>query len=480
MQEEQRQDIAAAKAGMDPKTARKYARLRRLPSELKKQRNWRTRPDPFAEVWQQIQELVEDNPGLEAKTIFEYFQRKEPGRFCEGQLRTLQRRLKRWRAMEGPASEVYFAQQHWPGRLSQSDFTHLTQLGVTIQGQPFPHLIYHFVLTYSNWEAGMVCFSESFESLSEGLQNALWELGAVPEQHRTDRLSAAVNNLSDEREFTRAYEGLLRHYGLKGQKIQAGQAHENGDIEQRHHRFQRALDQALMLRGSRDFAGPEEYREFLRELFRQLNAGRQQRLREELVRLRPLPDGRLDSVKRLRVKVSPGSLIAVAGNSYSVHSRLIGEWVEARLQAGAVEVWYGGQMMEQMPRLRGQGKHRIDYRHVIDWLVRKPGAFENYRYQAELFPTSRFRMAWDELRRQRPQRAAREYLEILSLAAGEGETRVDEALRALLEEEAALGAGAVRAKLRADEAIRPATEVAVEEVSLASFDELLQAAEAIQ
>jgi len=465
---------------MDAKTARKYARLRRLPSELRTPRKWRTRPDPFSEVWREVQELVEENPGLEAKTIFDYLQRKQPGRFSEGQLRTLQRRLKRWRAMEGPAREVYFAQQHWPGRLGQSDFTHLTPLGVTIQGQPFPHLIYHFVLTYSNWETGTVCFSESFESLSEGLQNALWELGGVPEEHRTDRLSAAVNNLSDAREFTRAYEGLLRHYSLKGQKIQAGQAHENGDVEQRHHRFQRALDQALMLRGSRDFSSGDAYREFLRELFRQLNAGRQQRLREELARLRPLPEGRLETVKRLRVKVSPGSLVAVASNYYSVHSRLIGEWVEVRLQAGLVEVWYGGQRMEQMPRVRGQGKHRIDYRHVIDWLVRKPGAFENYRYQAALFPTSRFRMVWDELRRQQGRRAAREYLEILSLAAGEGETRVDEALRALLEQEAVVSAAAVLAKLRAGEAIRPATEVAVDEVSLASFDELLQASEAIQ
>ncbi len=477
MQEEANQELAAAKAGMGPKTARKYWRARRLPSELKKERNWRTRQDPFAEAWREIEELVEENPGLEGKTIFEYLQRKEPGRFSDGQLRTLQRRLQRWRAREGPAREVYFAQQHQPGRLSQSDFTHLTRLGVTIQGQPFAHLIYHFVLTYSNWEAGTVCFSESFESLSEGLQNALGELGGVPEEHRTDRLSAAVNNLSEQREFTRAYEGLLRHYGLKGQKIQAGQAHENGDVEQRHHRFQRALDQALLLRGSRDFASPQEYGGFVRDLFRQLNAGRHERLREELERLRPLPDGRLETIKRLRVKVSPGSLIAVAGNSYSVHSRLIGESVEVRLKADSVEVWYGGQKLEQMPRLRGQGKHRIDYRHVIDWLVRKPGAMENYRYREELFPTSRFRMAWDELGRQRPQRAAREYLEILSLAAREGETRVDEVLRGLLEEEAAVGADRVREKLRAGEAIRPATEVAIGEVSLASFDELLEARE---
>ena len=173
-----------------------------------------------------------------------------------------------WRATEGPAKEVFFAQQHPPGRLGASDFTHMEELGVTIQGQSFPHLIYHFVLTYSNWEAATVCFSESFESLCEGLQNALWELGKVPHRHRTDRLSTAVNNMSDPAEFTDRYKGLLRYYGLEGEKTQAGQGNENGDVEQRHHRFKRAVAQELMLRGSRDFASVEDYQQFLEGCWR--------------------------------------------------------------------------------------------------------------------------------------------------------------------------------------------------------------------
>ena len=98
------------------------------------------------------EQMVEANPGLEAKTLFEALQREHPGRFADGQLRTLQRRLKHWRATEGPGREVFFAQQHVPGRLGQSDFTHMSELGITIGGQSFPHLLYHFVLTYSNWE----------------------------------------------------------------------------------------------------------------------------------------------------------------------------------------------------------------------------------------------------------------------------------------------------------------------------------------
>ena len=474
---EETQELAAVKAGMDPKTARGYLRDGRLLSERKADRTWRTREDPFAEVWETVRQQVETSPGLEARTIFEALQRENPGRFADGQLRTLQRRLKQWRATEGPAREVFFTQQHVPGRLAQSDFTHMTELGITIGGQTFAHMLYHFVLTYSNWESVTLCYSESFESLSEGLQNALWELGGSPLEHRTDRMSTAVNNMSEEREFTTRYEALLRHYRIEGRKIQAGKANENGDVEQRHHRLKRAVEQTLLLRASRDFASVEQYREFLRLLIARLNAGRRDRLAAEMQYLRALPDRRLDSCKRARVKVDSGSLIYVDRNVYSVNSRLIGEQVEARLHADTVEVWYAGRKVEQLPRLRGRGKHRIDYRHIIDWLVRKPGAFENYRYRDELFPTSRFRMVWDALRELTPARANKRYLEILEVAAKDGEVRVDEALRCLLEQgdisEGKLNAEAVSAMLHQADLLPPATHVAVADISLAIFDELL-------
>ena len=371
---EQTQEIAAAKAGMDVKTARKYIKAKRLPSELKKARHWRTRPDWFEPVWAGIQEQLRTNPGLEAKTIFAALQRQQPERFADGQLRTLQRKIKHWRATEGPAREVYFVQEHRAGEVCASDFTHMTELAVTIGGESFPHMIYHFVLTYSNWETGIICHTESFASLSEGLQKALWELGGVPVFHRTDRMTAAVNNLTEAALFQRSYQSLLRYYGMDGQRIQTGQPNENGDIEQRHHRFKRALDQALLLRGSRDFGTQEEYRGFLGKLFEQLNSGRKQKLAEELDVLRPLPDRRYEGAKRVRVRVNTGSLIAVERNNYSVHSRLIGEIVEARAYSGHVEVWYGGQKLEQMPRLPGRSHYWIDYRHIIDWLVREAGS----------------------------------------------------------------------------------------------------------
>jgi hypothetical protein len=472
---EETQELAAAKAGMDVKTARKYLKDGKLPSESQPERTWRTRKDPFERVWNEIQKQVEGNPGLEAKTVFEALQRKYPGEFADGQLRTLQRHIKRWRATEGPGREVFFAQRHVPGRLGESDFTHMTELGITIAGQSFPHLLYHFVLAYSNWEDATVCYSESFESLSEGLQNALWELGGAPLEHRTDRLSTAVNNMTDAKEFTARYEALLRQYRMEGQKIQAGKANENGDVEQRHYRLKRAIDQALLLRGSRDFPSLEEYKQFLRLLLAQLNAGRRERVKTEMQYLKALPDARLESNKRVKVRVDSGSVIYVDRNVYSVHSRLIGEQVEARLTAETVEVWYAGQKVEQLPRLRGRGKHRVDYRHIIDWLVRKPGAFSNYRYREELFPTSRFRMTWDALRDIDPLHANKRYLEILQLAAQEGEALVDAALRRTLEdgeiEAGKLSVAAIRRLLQ--ETAPPVTDVAVAEVALASFDELL-------
>jgi hypothetical protein len=482
---EKNQEVAAMKAGMDPKTARKYLRDGRLPSELKGNREWRTRPDPFAEVWDEIRQQMDANPGLEAKTVFEALQRQRPGEFSDGQLRTLQRRVKQWRATEGPAREVFFAQEHVPGRLCQSDFTHMGDIGIRIGGQQFPHLLYHFVLTWSNWESVWLCYSESFESLSDGLQNALWELGGVPAEHRTDRMSTAVNNMTEQREFTTRYEALLRHYRLEGRKTQAGRANENGDVEQRHHRLKRAIDQMLLLRGSREFETVAQYTEFLRLLVARLNAGRRDRVAVEMQHLRALPEQRMDSVKRVRAKVDSGSLISVDRNAYSVNSRLIGEEIEARLYAEHVEVWYAGRKVEQLPRLRGRGKHRVDYRHIIDWLVRKPGAFESYRYRDELFPTSRFRMSWDVLREVAPGRANKRYLEILETAAKEGEARVDEALRHLLERseltESTLNAEAVRSLIARQDSLPPSTHIAIAEVSLASFDELLGlASEVIQ
>lgn len=466
--------VAAAKAGMDEKTARKYARSGRLPSQCRKEHDWRTRDDPFAAEWSGIRGMLELAPGLEAKTIFKYLRRSTPERYADGQLRTLQRRLKVWRATEGPGREIFFPQVHRPGELGASDFTVMDSLGITIGGIPFPHLLYHFVLTYSNWEAFTVCFSESYESLSTGLQNALWELGAVPLRHRSDRLSAAVNKECNPEEFTQRYQGLLRHYGLTGEKIRAAEAHENGDIEQRNHRTKRLVAQELMLRGSCDFSDVAAYVAFLRELFRHENAGRQKRLREELELMRRLPARRLDDFRRVEARVGPGSTLRLQRNTYSVHSRLIGELVEARMGMDRVEIWYGQKKVDEFPRIRGTHKARIDYRHIIGWLVRKPGAFPDYRHREALFPSSQFRFAYDALTEKHGgKQANREYLALLELAADEGESIIEGILREMATRGEEITLTTVQERLRDRQADVPAYQVHVAAVDLAGFDTLL-------
>jgi len=466
---------AALKSGMDEKTARKYRRAGRLPTALRAHHEWRSRPDPFAEVWPELKELLQDNPGLQATTLLAELQRREPGRFSDGQLRTLQRKLKNWRAQEGPAKEVFFAQEHQPGELGASDFCHLSALGIRIGGQAFPHLLYHFVLTYSNWEMGSVCFSESFESLSAGLQDALWQLGGVPARHRTDSLSAAIQPPDSPEEFRDCYRALLEHYGVQGERIQIGKANENGDVEQRHYRFKVALDQALMLRGNRDFASREAYALFVRRLFAQLNAGRRERFEEERRVLGALPSQRLDTRQQFRVRVGPGSTIRVQHNVYSVPSRLIGQWVQVRLGAEDLELWHGQRLMECLPRLRGEQRHRIDYRHIIAWLVRKPGAFAAYRYREELFPSSRFRLAYDHLRSCQPLRADKEYLALLLLAARESEERVEAALCLLLTTGEPISSAAVTVLIGAAPASPiEVIEVVIAPVDLSTYDGLLQ------
>lgn len=465
---------AADKVGMDRGTGRKYRRIGKLPSELRPDHDWRTRPDGFAEVWPWVAQQLLVNPGLEAKTLLEALQRAHPGVFADGQLRTLQRQVKRWRGLEGPGKEVFFAQVHHPGRLCASDFSHMTKLGVTIGGRSFEHLIYHFVLTYSNWETFTICYSESFESLSEGLQNALWELGGVPDRHRTDCLSAAVANTSNLDDFTGRYRGLLEHYDLLAEKTNPNSGNENGDVEQGHHRFKRAVDQALMLRGSRDFADVPAYLKFLKALTEQLNRGRRSRFAEELKVLHGLPPVRLAAVKRLEARVDCGSLIHVDRNAYSVNSRLIGQKVEVRLYVGHLEVWYAQKKVEELPRLRGRNQHRVNYRHVIDWLVRKPGAFAEYRYQADLFPSSLFRVAYDQLKSQYAGSADKQYLKILELAARENESLVEAAIGRLCDLAAAMSFEAVEALVVCGQKLAAPTAVRVDEVDLSAYDQLLE------
>ena len=216
---------------MDKKTARAYRDDGRLPSQRKTTRNYRTRTDPFADVWAEVEQQLRGEPRLKAKALFDDLQRQHPGEFDDSTRRTFERRVANWRAIHGPGKTVVFPQAHHPGRFAASDFTVCNSLGVKIAGAVFKHTLFHCVLTYSNVESVSLCFSESFEALSEGIQNAFWQFGGVPIQHRTDSLSAAVRNHSDRTTLTTRYSALLQHYGCVAQKTNARCANENSDVE---------------------------------------------------------------------------------------------------------------------------------------------------------------------------------------------------------------------------------------------------------
>jgi ribosomal protein S21 len=471
--------VAAAKAGMDEKTGRKWRELSQLPSEPREPRQYRTRLDAFAGVWGEVEQLLERDASVEAKTIFDYLCRQDPAQFQERQLRTLQRRVKRWREQKGAPREVYFPQEHVPGRQAQSDFTYMNELLVTIAGHPFKHLLYHLTLTYSNWEWGQVCFSESYESLASGVQAALWELGGVPQEHRTDSLTAAVRPPGSKEEFTEKYQGLLQHYGMKASHSSPGRGNENGDVEQAHHRFKRAVQQELILRGSREFAGRVEYEAFLTGLFRRRNQLRRERVAAEVKVLGELPQRQLAACSKEVQRVSRNATLNIRHNTYSVPSQLIGERVEVRIYGGHLEVWYGGALALRLERLRGAGQATINYRHIIHSLVKKPGAFAHYRFQASLFPRLIFRVAYDELQRQQPAQAEREYLKLLQLAATESEELVAAVLRALVDDGAAISSARVGAEVRArvDQPAASVLTVRIEPVRLESYDRLLAVGE---
>jgi hypothetical protein len=477
MSEGKTQEAAAAIAGMSVRSARAWQRGP-LPSETKAPRHWRTREDPFADVWAtDIQPLLEADTkrALEAPTLVEVLAAKYPGRFGAAHVRTMQRRVHEWRALHGPPKDVVFPQAHVPGREAAIDFTHATELEVTIAGQALRHLLFEFVLSFSGWTWVMVCFAETFEALLAGLQGAFAALGGVPAVVRSDNLSAATHALRDHggRGLTKRFRAVLDHYGTSSTRIRPGESHENGVVEQAHRRTKRALEQALVVRGSRDFPDVATYEAFVRAVVdRARNAGIAAALAVERAALRALPSAPLPAYTTWQVHVHRTSIIVINRRFYSVPSRLIGAVVHVRQYPDVLEVYYRDRLVERLPRLTGvEAHHRIDYRHVIWALVRKPGAFARYRYREELFPTVVFRQAYDALRASHACRADVEYVRVLHLAASTRQRDVECALELLLADARPFDYAAVRALVR--DATPPVPVLGVPRPDLGVYDRLL-------
>jgi hypothetical protein len=428
---------AAAAAGISERSAYNW-KQGALPSDTKKPRTWRTRPDPFAAVWEtDVVPLLkaDEESKLEATTILVELRRRHGESYGLGQVRTMQRRIHEWRALHGPGKEVMFEQRHEPGREGAFDFTDASELGVTIAGEAFAHLLFEFVLSFSKWRWVGLAFSETFEALVHGIQAALFDLGGVPRVWRSDNLSAATHQLAGGgRELNRRFKGVVDHYGASSTRIQPGESHQNGVVEKAHDVLKSKLAQALVIRGSCDFTSVDEYMQLVGSVRAELNASKAAALVEERKHLLPLPAHPVPEYTEFPATVRQWSTIHVARRVYSVPSRLIDCEVKVRQHPDVIEVFFGDQKKPTatMPRIRGKRYHQIDYRHVIWSLVRKPGAFARYRYREELFPSLVFRRAYDALVDARGERADVEYVRLLHLAASNMQADVERILEALL------------------------------------------------
>lgn len=429
------QKIAAAKSGMSERSARKYLKTKGLPSELKKERHWRTRSNIFEPVWNKIENMLILSPGLTAKTILSHLMSLYPGQFQVSNLRALQRQIQNWRSIYGPDKEVIFPQEIRAGRQSQSDYTHMDSLGITIGGKLFSHLLFHYMLPYSRWEDASICFTESFDSLTSGYESAVWKLGKQAPEHRTDNQSAVSTNIKGKIVFTERWQEFMRHYGVVPTTNNPGKGHENGSVEKSHDLLKKAIDQALMLRGTRDFNNQSEYAEFIQTVVDDRNKVRAAALSEEIDLLQDLPIRKYNAANLALVKVSSASTVRIEGGIYSVPSRLIGYQLKACIYQSTIELYYGRRRIQTMPKLEKGESHAINYRHIITQLVRKPGAFEDYKYRDCLFPDVIFRKTYDAYKRLYPGKGHKLYLKILQLAALHGESVISQ----ILEKEIALG-----------------------------------------
>jgi len=430
-------EMSSIKAGMTRKTGRKYLDRGVFPGEVAQVHNWRTRKDPFDEVTEEIESLLELSPGLEAKTIFGYLQEQYPDKFSEGQLRTLQRKVKNWRIKSGKEKEIFFPQNIPPGKYLQADWVDLNKLNITIRGAPYSHKICHFVLPYSNWEWGSICRSESLLSLQNGLQETLYYSGKAPGFLQTDNSSAATHRVKkdeSERDFNEDYKKLLRYYNMKPQKININAPNENGDVESKNGHLKRQIKQQLMLRGSKDFESVEEYEKFLHSVFEKSNKNKKEKLKEELKYMHEIPQKPYPSYQALNCFVGKGSTIRVKKVTYSVPSRLIGETLRAHAYETHIDLFYKNEKLITLIRKLGDRGSSVDYRHLIYSLLRKPGAFACYKYKEEMFPTINFRKFYDRLiKNSNERKAAILYLQTLKLATEVTECEVDSALEQLLE-----------------------------------------------
>lgn len=407
------QVTASCIAGISERSGRKIDKDELIPWE-ERRRNWRTRQDPFEDVWEEvIVPMLKETPSLTALTLFEYLQKLYRGEYPDSKLRTFQRRVKTWRALHGEEKEVMFRQNQEVGRMGLSDFTKLKGAEIRIDGKPLKHLLYHFRLAFSGWcDVKVVLGGESYTALSEGLQNALWKLGGVPNEHRSDSLSAAYRNLSKDaaEDITQRYEALCVHYGMKATRNNRGKGHENGAVESPHGHLKRRIKQGLLLKGNSDFDSVKTYQNWLNSITKEINGRKRDRIEMERSHLKRLPLVRTSDYTEKVVTVTSSSTITVRRVLYTVPSRLIGETLRLHIFNDRIEGYVGTCKTVTLERKyapdNNQRSRSVNYRHVVGSLERKPQAFRYSQIRDELLPDERYREIWQWLDQKLEARAA--------------------------------------------------------------------------
>jgi hypothetical protein len=416
--------------------------------------------------------------------VFEEMRRRHP-ELPEGVRRTLERRIRQWRALHGPEQDVMFSQEHPPGRMGLSDFTDMAALRVTIASEPLDHRLYHFRLAFSGFEhAHVVLGGESYVALAEGLQNALWALGGVPELHRSDSLSAAFRNLDRDaqEDLTKRYEALVAHYGMTPTRNNPGLAHENGSIESPHGHLKRVIEDELLLRGSRDFADLDAYRRFIDEVAGRRNARNRKRIEIEKTELADLPERRTADYEEERVVVTSRGGFRLKKVFYSVPSRLIGHWLTVHLYDDRLVCFLGSTEVATLRRGRSPDHHKhahvVDYRHVIHALRRKPMALLNLVYREQLFPRAAYKRAFDALLTGvGDKRACRTMVGLLALAHDRAcEAELAGAITADLEAGRLPDLDRLRERFQPPRTAVP--EITIEMPELGTYDDLVRVAPA--
>lgn len=473
-------------AGMDRKTARKYIDGTVEPPPVAGARSWKTRPSPFEPYFTEIDEILKQSAGIEAKTIFAMLERKYPNVFQAGQLRTLQRWVHDWHALQDPFKNVMFTQHHRPGEAAQTDFTRTAELGITINDVPFTHLLCVFMLPFSNWIWATIVFSESIAAIKKGVQSALFQLRRVPTFHQTDNSTAAThvkskadasNDSTDKRprRFNEQYLAIMRHFGMTPRTTEVGEKEQNGDVESIQGVLKRRLIQELLVRGSKDFTSATAWQLFVNTTVRTMNLTRSVRFEQECAVMTELRVEPMQEFTEERARVTQSSTIRVRQHAYSVPSRLIGEELVIRIFEDRIHAFYRG--IKQLDCERSTHRDAlINYRHVVDCMLRKPGAFERYVYKEHMFPSIMFRKAYDAISLHLSGiRRDVEYIRILHLAAKTKESDVEAAIELILQTKENLRFDAVKELANSrDKLTLPGMPPL--EVDLSSYDQLLSRA----